>query len=59
MISAGFSSGKPDNSTQSLGKTQAKQNFVVNNNYGLGQNERQTLSFVVVFVLGLYGRSFF
>ena len=40
MISAGFSSGKPDNSTQSLGKTQAKQNFVVNNNYGLGQNER-------------------
>ena len=46
MISTGFSSSKPDNSKQSLAKTQAKQNFVVNNNCGLGQNERQTLSFI-------------
>ena len=49
MISTGFSRSKPDNSKQSLDKTtktQARQNFVVNNNCGLGQNERQTLSLI-------------
>ena len=49
MISTGFSRSRPDNSKQSLAKTtkmQEKQSFVVNNNCGLGQNERQTLSHI-------------
>ncbi|XP_029207702.2 perlucin-like protein isoform X1 [Acropora millepora] len=49
MISTGSSRGKPNNSKQSLRKTtkmQEKQSFVVNNNCGLGQNERQTLSLI-------------
>ncbi|XP_015780289.1 PREDICTED: perlucin-like protein [Acropora digitifera] len=49
MIFTGFSRSWPDNSKRSLGKTtkmQEKQSFVVNNNCGLGQNERETLSLI-------------
>ena len=49
MIFTGFSRRGPDNSKQSLAKNtkmQEKQSFVVNNNCGLGQNERQTLSLI-------------
>lgn len=49
MIFTGFSRSMPDNSKQSLAKTtkpHEKQSFVVNNNCGLGQNERQTLSLI-------------
>lgn len=49
MIFSGFSRSWPDNSKRSLAKTiqpQEKQSFVVNNNCGLGQNERQTLSLI-------------
>ncbi|XP_015780288.1 PREDICTED: perlucin-like protein [Acropora digitifera] len=49
MIFTGFSRSWPDKSKRSLAKTskpQEKQSFVVNNNCGLGQNERQTLSLI-------------
>ncbi|XP_068683669.1 perlucin-like protein [Montipora foliosa] len=45
----GFSNSQPLNSRQTLTKstdTQAKQNFVVNNNCGLAQSDRETLALI-------------
>lgn len=45
----GFSNSQPLNSRQTLTNstdTQAKQNFVVNNNCGLAQSDRETLALI-------------